>query len=67
MRPLLILLTLAGFIWLICYSFYSLGRRDAIKSQKRKDKASTTGRKKVESFVIENEKHSSYGEGQDKK
>jgi hypothetical protein len=47
---------------LICYSFYSLGRKDAIKSQKRKDKASTTGRKKVESFVIENEKHSSYGD-----
>ena len=56
------LLTLAGFIWLICCSFYSLGKKDAIKSQKRKDEASTTRRKKVESFVIENENHSSRGD-----
>ena len=56
------LLILAGSIWLICYSFYSLGRKDAIKSQKRKDKASTTRRKKVESFVIENENRSSCGD-----
>jgi len=62
MRSLLMLLTLAGFIWLICYSFYSLGKKNAIKSQKRKDEASTTRRKKVESFVIENENRSSCGD-----
>ena len=61
MRALLMLLTLTGFIWLICYSFYSLGKKNAIKSQKRKDEASTMRRKKVESFVIENENRSSCG------
>jgi len=62
MRAVLMLLTLAGFIWLICYCFYCLGKKNAIKSQKRKDEASTTRRKKVESFVIENENSSSCGD-----
>ena len=62
MRALLILLILAGAIWLICYSFYSLGKKGAIKSQKRKDEASATRRKKVESFVIENENRNSCGD-----
>jgi hypothetical protein len=62
MRSLLMLLILGGFIWLICRFFYSLGKKDAIKGQKRKDKASATRRKKVESFVIENENRSSCGD-----
>ncbi len=56
------LLTLAGFLWLICYSFYSLGKKNAIKGQKRKDEASATRRKKVESFVIENDNRGSCSE-----
>jgi hypothetical protein len=62
MRAVLMLLILAGFIWVICYSFYSLGKKDAIKSQRRKDEASPTRRKKVESLVIEDENRSSYGD-----
>jgi len=62
MRAVLMLVILAGFIWLVCYCFYCLGKENAIKSQKRKDEASTTRRKKVESFVIENENRSSCGD-----
>ena len=62
MRSVLMLVTLAGFIWLICYCFYCLGKKNAIKSQKQKDEASTARRKKVESFVIENESRSSCGD-----
>ncbi len=58
MRVLFLLMIFAGFIWLICYSFYSLGRKDATRGQKQRDDASETRRKKVESFVIENENNS---------
>jgi hypothetical protein len=60
MRAILMLLILAGFIWLICDFFYALGRKNAMKSQKQKDEASATGRKKVESFVIENDNNNSW-------
>jgi hypothetical protein len=53
MRALLMLLTLAGFVWLIRYS---------LKDQKPKDEASTTRRKKVESFVVEKENRSDSGD-----
>ena len=56
------LLILGGFIWLTCRFFYSLGKKDAIKGRRRKNEASTTRRKKVESFVIENENRSSCGD-----
>ena len=62
MRSLFMLMIFAGFIWLVCNSFYSLGKKNAIKGQKGKDEASTTRRKKVESFVIENENRSSCGD-----
>jgi hypothetical protein len=49
MRNLFILLTWVWLVWLI-------GR--FIKSQKRRGQASTPGRKKVDSVVIEKEKDS---------
>jgi hypothetical protein len=54
MRAVLMLLTLAGAVWLICHFFYCLGKKNAIKSQNQKDEASSPRRKKVECVVIEN-------------
>ena len=62
MRSLFILMILGGFIWLICRFFYSLGRKDAIKGQKRNGEASAQRRKKVESVVVENESRSNSGD-----
>jgi hypothetical protein len=63
MRSLLILLILGGFVWMICRFFYNLGR----KNQKLEDEAAATNRKKVDSFVVDNENHSNGGDKQDKK
>jgi hypothetical protein len=63
MRSLLILLILAGVAWMICRFFYTLGR----KSQKLENEAAGTRRKKVDSFVVDNENHSNGGNEQDKK
>ena len=59
MRSLMMLMIFAGIVWLVCYSFYSLGKRDAMRGQQGKKQASATGRKKVESFVVENKKRDS--------
>jgi hypothetical protein len=58
MRILLRILTFAFFIWLICYFFYSLGKKKALGDQKRKGQVHPTKRKRVESSVIENDNHS---------
>ena len=55
MRLLLRLLPLLFLIWLICYTFYSLGKRSALKGSKRNSQ-DTNQRKKVDSTVIEKEK-----------
>ncbi len=55
MRILLMILPFAVFIWLICNYFYSLGRKQALGDQKRKDKSSSTKRKHVDSTVVEND------------
>jgi len=59
MRILLRILLFAFFVWLVCYSFYSLGKKKALGDQKQKDQARPTKRKKVESSVIENESNGS--------
>lgn len=41
-------------LWLICYSFYSLGRKNALKGNKKKSN-NKYHRKKVESKVVEKE------------
>jgi hypothetical protein len=56
MRILLRILPFAVFIWLICYFFYSLGRKQALDDQKRKGKSPPTERKQVDSTVVENDK-----------
>ncbi len=54
MRPLIMMLMLAGFIWLIRYSFYSHFNKKMIHSRKQENRASASNRKQVESRVIEN-------------
>ncbi len=53
MRILLRILPFVFFIWLICYFFFSLGRKRALGDQKRKGESPPTKRKRVESSVIE--------------
>jgi hypothetical protein len=65
MRSLLVLVIFVLLLWLICRFFYFQGRKDGIKSQKLKDKAPATGRKKVDSFVVDNENRGSGGDEQD--
>ena len=61
MRSLLLLLILTSFVWLICRYFYSLGKKDAFKGPQQEGRTAA-GRKKVDSFVIENENRSSRGD-----
>ncbi len=55
MRILLRVLPYVVFIWLICYFFYSLGRKRALGDQKRKCESPPTKRKRVDSSVVEND------------
>jgi len=57
MRSLILVMIFAGVVWMICNFFYTLGRKSGIKSQKRKGETAATGRKKVESVVVEKENH----------
>jgi len=58
MRVLLRLLTFAFIIWIVCYFFYSLGKRKALKDQREKSKNKNRRRKVVESSVVEKENDS---------
>ncbi len=42
-------------LWLICYSFYSLGKKNALKGNKKK--THDNHRKKVESTVVKKEQN----------
>jgi hypothetical protein len=53
MRILLRILPFVFFIWLICYFFFSLGRKRAPDEKKRKGEPPPTKRKRVDSTVIE--------------
>ncbi|MCH8120728.1 MAG: hypothetical protein IIC00_13510 [Planctomycetes bacterium] len=53
MRILLRILPFVFFIWLICYFFFSLGRKRALGDQKRKGESPPTKRKRVDSTVVE--------------
>ena len=58
MRILLRILPFAILIWVICYFFYSLGKKRAFKEFKRYKKEGEnagSGRKVVESSVVEEE------------
>jgi len=59
MRILLRILLFGFFVWLICYSFYSLGRKKALSDEKQKGQTRSMKRKKVESTVIENDSNDS--------
>ena len=54
MRLLIRLFPILFLVWLICYSFYSLGKRNALKGNKKKSN-NNYKRKKVESKVVEEE------------
>ena len=57
MRILLRILPFAFFIWLICYFFYSLGKRKALQQDyNQKSRNRRRGTKVVESSVVEKEK-----------
>jgi len=55
MRILLRILPFAFFIWLICYFFYSLGKRKALQDYNQKSRNRRRGTKVVESSVVEKE------------
>jgi len=59
MSALLRILTGVFAIWLICYFFYSLGKKSALEDLKRRKKDETTRRRRkvVESSVVEKENH----------
>jgi len=60
MSALLRILTGAFAIWLICYFFYSLGKKSALEDLKRRKKEGENvrrDRKVVESSVVGKEKH----------
>jgi len=65
MRSLLVLVIFVLLLWLICRFFYFQGRKDEIKSKNLKNEAPATGRKKVDSFVVDNENRGSGGDEQD--
>ena len=52
MHLLLRIIIGASLVWLICHSFYSLGRKSALNEKKNE---SNNRRKKVESTVVEKE------------
>jgi len=53
MSVLFRLLTFAFFIWIVCYFFYSLGKRKALENQRGKSKNEYQRRKVVKSSVVE--------------
>ena len=55
MYILLRILPIAFFIWVVCYFFYSLGKRKALKDYNRKPRNRRPGSKVVESSVVEKE------------
>ncbi len=55
MRILLRILPFAFFIWLICYFFYSLGKRKALQDYNQKSRNRRRRSKVVESSVVEKE------------
>ncbi len=60
MSALLRILTGVFAIWLICYFFYSLGKKSAfedLECHKKKGQNVRRGRKVVESSVVEKENH----------
>jgi hypothetical protein len=57
---LLRILGVAFVVWLICYFFYSLGKKSALEDLERHRKQGRNvrrGRKVVESSVVEKENH----------
>ena len=56
MRLLIRILPILLLLWLICYCFYSLGKNNAIKENKKKTN-NYNHRKKVESKVVGEEKN----------
>ena len=54
MRFLIRIFPVLFLLWLICYFFYSLGRKKALKGNKKKTH-NDLHRKKVESTVVEKE------------
>ena len=60
MSALLRILTGVFAIWLICYFFYSLGKKSALQDLKRRKKENENTRRRrkvVESSVVEKENH----------
>lgn len=55
MRILLRILPFVFFIWLICYFFYSLGKRKALQDYNQKSRDRRRRSKVVESSVVEEE------------
>jgi len=58
MRVLFRLLTFAFIIWIVCYFFYSLGKRKALEDQEGKSQNKHPKRKVVKSSVVEKENDS---------
>jgi len=58
MRVLFRFLVFAFFIWMVCYFFYSLGKRKALEGRKEKSRDKDRRRKVVESSVVEKENES---------
>ena len=58
MSVLFRLLSFAFFIWIVCYFFYSLGKRKALENQKEKSRNKHRRRKVVKSSVVEKENDS---------
>jgi len=49
------ILTFAFFIWVVCYFFYSLGKRKALQDYNQKSRNRRRRSKVVESSVVEKE------------
>jgi len=58
MSVLFRLLTFAFIVWMVCYFFYSLGKRKALEDQREKSKNIHQRRKVVKSSVVEKENDS---------
>ena len=55
MSALFRILTFAFFIWVVCYFFYSLGKRKALQDYNQKSRNGRRKGKVVESSVVEKE------------
>ena len=58
MYILLRILLIAFFIWVVCYFFYSLGKRKALQDYNQKSRNRHRRSKVVESSVVEKENDS---------